>query len=718
VKQVLFQEGRAVVEDVPAPLVEPGTILVRTFSTCISAGTELSGIHASGTPLWKKALKNPDKVIKTLKQSMTHGLTQTQADVFGRLAAGQPTGYSAAGEVIEVGSGILDIHVGDRVACAGAQCAFHAELIRIPRNLAVPIPKNLSLPFASTVTLGAIALQGVRRAQPTLGETFVVLGLGILGQLTVQFLRANGCRVIGLDKDTSRVQLALSLGMDASVDVDDESPTDQIIRLTGGIGADGVIITAASPSNEIISSAFRMCRKKGRAVLVGDVGLALNRADFYQKEIDFLISTSYGPGRYDRRYEEEGADYPISYVRWTENRNMEEYLRLLAEGKVNLEPLISAQFPIEQATTAYESFGVLPRPLMVLLQYTAPVGQPPGSHRISNPMAAPAKGEGPIRLGLVGAGGFAKSMHLPNIASMPKNFSLRAVASRSGHNATATARRFGATFSTTRYQELLADPEIDAILIATRHNLHCEMALQALEAGKHVLLEKPLALSEPELVRIRTFYEGGTESSAPPLLLTGFNRRYSPLIVEISEALRKRSGPILIQYTMNAGYIPLEHWVHTSEGGGRNLGEACHIYDLFTFLTGARSLQIKAACLNPPSGHYSHRDNFQATISFDDGSLASLSYTSMGHPGVPKERMEVFSDGKVYEMIDYQSLVFHGSKRGKIEFSGPRKGQKEELEAFGDAIRKGGQWPAPLWQQIQATEIALAVDAQLFPPSS
>jgi threonine dehydrogenase-like Zn-dependent dehydrogenase len=341
VKQVLIRQGQAVIEEVPAPQVERGTVLVQVSHSCVSIGTEMSAIKTSNLPLWKRALKQPENVKKVVDLALSQGISRTANLVQGKLSNAQPTGYSAAGTVLQVGTGIEDIQVGDRVACAGAQCAHHAEIIRVPRNLTVPIPDNLDFDLASTVTLGAIALQGIRRAQPTLGEVFVVLGLGILGQITAQMLKVNGCKVIGTDLDRQRINIAKQLGMDIGIYPEDGDNIEQVARLTDGIGADGVIITAATPSDEIVSTAFKMCRKKGRVVLVGDVGLNLNRADFYQKELDLFISTSYGPGRYDNNYEEKGLDYPVGYIRWTENRNMAEYLRLVANGQVAVKPLMS-----------------------------------------------------------------------------------------------------------------------------------------------------------------------------------------------------------------------------------------------------------------------------------------------------------------------------------------------------------------------------------------
>lgn len=670
-KQVLIKQGAVVLEEVPAPTAEPGYRRVRVSHSCISTGTELSGMKQGAMPLWKRALTQPDKVKKALTMLATKGFSKTKSIIQGKLGSGSPTGYSAAGVVFET---------GQRVACAGAQFANHAEIIQVPDNLIVPIPQNLDFPEASTVALGAIALQGVRRAQPTLGERFVVIGLGFLGQVTAQLLQVNGCRVFGVDLDPARLALAESFGIDTR-------PASEV---------DGVIITAATASSEVVSTAFKLCRKKGRVVLVGDVGLHLKRADFYQKEIDFLISTSYGPGRYDDRYEEKGLDYPIGYVRWTENRNMEEYLRLLSEKKVHIAPLIHSIFPIERVVEAYQTLSVgEPRPLLALLSYPQ---EGPVKTVIPNRHARPvAKNQ--IQIALIGAGGFAKEMHLPNLQSL-KEFRLRAVVSRSGANAQAVAKQFEADFATTDFHEVLQDPQVDAVLIATRHHLHASLALEALQAGKQVLVEKPLALNRTELEPILRFYETTPDA---PLLLTGFNRRFSRYGQALHKIGAKRSGPMILNYRMNAGWLPPQHWVHGPEGGGRNLGEACHLYDLFTFLTGAEVVQVEAQAI--PSAT---RDNFVATMTFQDGSIATLTYTSLGSKDYPKEMMEVFVDGKVILLKDYQSL-----SEPKIETPLSEKGQREELIAFAKAIREGGPWPIPLWQQVQAMEIAFQVEEKL-----
>lgn len=709
-KQVMVTGGSITLADVPAPMVQPGCVLIRMDHSCISIGTEMSGVKATGRSLLQRALDQPENVRKVFHMARADGIGQTIRLVKERLLVELPTGYSGAGIVVELGEGVSEYSIGDRVACAGSQCAFHAEVVCVPKNLVVPVPDDVEMAEACSVALGAIALQGVRRASPTLGETFVVLGLGVLGQLTMQILRANGCRVIGVDLNRERLDFARANGMDWCVHPDDVNDVQQVSRLTGGVGADGVIITAAGHSDEIVSVAFQMCRKKARVVLVGDVGLDLDRADFYVKEIDFFISTSYGPGRYDTRYEEEGVDYPLAYVRWTEHRNMTEYLHLISDRRVDLRPMLGVVYSIDNVGEAYQSVGSeTDKPLMVLLSYPQEVSLP--TRRTRLPPRKELAQSGAIRVGVIGAGGFAKGMHLPNLNDMKKDFVLRAVASRTGHNAVATAKRFGAEYCSTDYRELLADPDVDAVIIATRHNLHASVALEALKAGKHVLLEKPLALEEPEIRLIEEFYSCGVPTA--PILLTGFNRRFSPYAVAVSKLVANRTNPLIMNYRMNAGYIPIDHWVHGPEGGGRNRGEACHIYDLFTFFTGAEVVSINVSAIRPKTAYYSASDNFVATLSFKDGSLASLTYTALGTTEAPKESMEIFVDGSVISMVDFRKMSAVGRKFSPLVTRRAEKGQKEELVAFAAAIKGGEDWPIPLWQQLQATRIACSIEALL-----
>lgn len=711
-KQIIVRTGAVRLAEVPAPMLEPGTVLVKTYRSCISIGTEMSGLKSSGASLWQRALRQPQNVKKVFDMLRSDGLKNTRRLVQDRLSAEQPTGYSLSGVVVAVGEGIEDCSPGDRVACAGSQCAFHAEFVRIPRNLLVHMPNNVGFDEASSVALGAIAMQGVRRANPTLGETFVVLGLGAIGQLTMQLLKANGCRVIGVDLDRSRLALAQSLGMDCGIHPEDGCDVQSILRLSNGIGADGVIITAASPSDEIVSTAFQMCRKKARVVLVGDVGLSLQRSDFYMKELDFLISTSYGPGRYDRTYEEDGLDYPVDQVRWTENRNMSEYLRLLSNGSVDVKCMIDAVYDVNKASDAYESLQTNnAKPLMVLISYPSDSAHTGQSIKLL--ASSKINPSDRIRIALIGAGGFAKSMHLPNLEDLKSEYVLHAVVSRTGHNAASTAQRFGANYCTTDYREVLADKDIDAVIIATRHDTHASIALEALQAGKHVLLEKPLALKEGDLAAIEAFF--ATPSGDKPVLLTGFNRRFSPYAQRIAGLIGERSNPMIINYRMNAGYIPLDHWVHSAQGGGRNRGEACHIYDLFTFFTDSTVTRIKASALVPKTGYYSPSDNFVANIEFEDGSLATLTYTALGAKDYPKEMMDIFVDGKVVSLEDYRRMTIEGLRQKPFATRISEKGQSEELLAFANAVKGKSEWPIPLWQQLQATRISFEVDRLLFP---
>lgn len=704
-KQVFFRQGALVVDEVPPPALEPGCVLVRSAFSCLSPGTELAGLRASGKPLWSRILTEPQNVRKALQMVRERGLNETLRTVRGRVEAPRPTGYSLSGTVLAVGEGVSDLAPGERIACAGSEYAFHAEIVRVPRNLSVRVPEGVTEDAAATVTLGAIALQGIRRAQPTLGETFVVLGLGAIGQIAAQLLKANGCRVVALDVDPARVALARTLGADHGFSADEPGLHEAVFRATDGYGADGVLITASGPSDEIVSLAFRLCRKKGRVVLVGDVGLNLQRADIYEKELDFLVSTSYGPGRYDRRYEEDGLDYPIGYVRWTENRNMAEYLMLVDSGRVRVDGLVGARYPIDAAAQAFDSLRTRGS-LLALLEYPRS-GEP--ARKVPNP-AARAASLGRLRLGLIGAGSFLKAGHLPALASLADRYAIRAVASRTGHNAQETARLTGAAYGTTDVDALLGDAELDAVLIATRHHLHAGLALRALRAGKHVLVEKPLALNRAELEEIRGFYAG--REAAAPVLLTGFNRRFSRYAAMVRERIARAGNAPMLDYRMNAGRLPPEHWVHGPEGGGRNLGEACHIYDLFTFLTDAKVSSVRAAALAPRGAYYRADDNFSVLLAFEGGAVATLLYTAMGSSDQPKEQMEVFCDGEIQRLDDYRSLAVSRAQAPLLQTAQPEKGLREQLASFHAGVT-GGAWPIPLWQQIQAMEIALRVNDEL-----
>jgi len=707
-KQVLIKSGRAHVADVPAPGVGAANLLVRVEYSCISAGTELAGVRMSALPLYQRALKQPENVRRVLAMMKEQGIAGTLDRVRGKLAAGTPTGYSAAGTVVAIGTQVEGYSIGDRVACAGAGVANHAELIDVPVNLAVRIPDDVALDHASTVTLGAIAMQGIRRAQPALGETVVVVGLGILGQLTAQMLVACGCKVIGVDLDPARIALAKAHGMDVGIDPSTDDYVDRVMKHSAGLGADAVIVTAASPSDQIISHAMQATRKKGRVVLVGDVGLGLNRSDFYAKELDFLISASYGPGRYDPVYEEQGQDYPIAYVRWTENRNMQAYLQLLAGRRVQLAGLLSGTFPVDRAQAAYASLDADgSKPLIVLLQYP-PNEQAAG--RLVHLRTSPSQGTG-VRVGLVGASSFAQGMHLPNMRKLGGVLSLHAVMSRTGSNAKAVADQYGARYCTTSLDELLDDPVIDLVMITSRHDAHGAAVVRALEAGKHVFVEKPLTLDPMDLDRIESFYR---ERPDGPLLMVGYNRRFSPAIELCQRVLSERTTPLIVNYRMNAGFIPSDHWVQGPQGGGRNVGEACHIYDLFNALVrGSAHTRVSVDAIHPPSPLWGRNDNFIATVAYEDGSVCSLTYTALGDRGHPKERMEVFADGKVLTLDDYKALTVAGGRHKAWTSATARKGQFEELKALADSLIHGKPWPIPLDQLLRASRISFDVETRL-----
>lgn len=697
-------------EEVPAPLVNDKSILVAVHYSCISVGTEAASMAVAADSLYKRALKQPQKVRRAFEMMHEQGIERTIKRIRGTLTSGQPTGYSAAGVVVGVGQEVEGFKVGDRVACAGAGIANHAEVISVPVNLAVHVPNALDLQDASTVTLGAIALQGIRRTSPTLGETVAVIGLGILGQLSVQLLKANGCRVIGVDPDPARIEIALACGMDQGLDPTQDDVVSRVLWATEGIGADAVIVTAAATTHEIISQAMRACRKKGRVVLVGDVGLDLKREDFYRKELDFLVSTSYGPGRYDPNYEEGGQDYPLPYIRWTENRNMAAYVEILAVQKIKLLPMRPAVVDLAGAEDLYAQLAAgNDKPLLAILRY-------PGRSEVVDQRSISiglksAPHSGRIRVAVIGAGGFAQGMHLPNLVKLRDKYEIRWVVSRTGATAKSTAKQYGAPFAGTEYEAVLGDAEVDLVLIATRHHLHAELVLAALRAGKHVLVEKPLALNEEQLKSIEAFYSEG--SGDKPVLMTGFNRRYSPPIQHIKKILAGNRGPMMISYRMNAGYLPPDHWVHGAEGGGRNIGEACHIYDLFGYLTDATPIECNATPMGKLPGGCRSNENFVATIRYSDGSVASLHYTSVGSSSFPKEQMEIYVDRKVISLDDYRKVAVSGGKYKGWSNASADKGQFDELINLSDLICTGVA-TSSLTDQFTATRLSFSIEKALM----
>ena len=705
--QALVKKGQVLPSDVPAPVVSPGGVLIQVVNSCISAGTELAGVQASGKSLIRRAFEQPEKVAKVFKMLKENGPAYTMAKINGHLEAGMPLGYSAAGVVLAVGQGVTDLHPGQHVAAAGAGYANHAEFIDVPRNLVCAMPEGLGFEAASTVTLGSIAMQGVRRAKIELGELVVVVGAGILGLLTIQLLRASGARVMAIDLDERRLALAKKMGAELVVNPQAANTLDQIFQHTAGRLADCVIFCAATNHSEALSQAFSLLRRKGRLVMVGVWGNEFKREDIYAKEIDFYISCSYGPGRYDAAYEENGQDYPYAYVRWTENRNMQEYLRLLTVGAIDIGLLLEKNYPIAQVAEAFASLSSSEKPLLVTLTYGVPfdfsqIGDINAlSHKIEvSPDKTIKATTLPLNVAVVGAGDYSTGVHLPNLKKFSSLFNLQAVCSRTGSKAQAVATQYQASYATTNYDEILNDPNIHLVIIATRHNLHAQQTLAALRAGKHVLVEKPLALTSEEVDEIRAFY---AEPEDKPMLCVGFNRRFSRYAKVAKEAI---CGPVMLNYRMNAGFLPAEHWVHGFEGGGRIVGEACHILDLFRHLAGAPVTNMAVANMHP-APPFQATDNKIITLEYANGSIVSISYFATGSSEISKEHMEAHWQGKSIIMDNYQQIEGYGCTLPQIKDSSPDKGQKDLLEAFGKAIVAGGPWPIALEEILETSYLAI-----------
>lgn len=712
--QAVVKKGKVLAERVPTPNVSDGCLLIKLVNSCISAGTEVSNVGDTGKPLYKRALEQPDQVREVLNFVRTNGIEKTIQKIKGTLDGGKPTGYSVAGVVIGVGAGVTGFQVGDHVAAAGAGLANHAEYVDVPQNLVMHIPEGLDFKQASTVTLGGIAMQGVRRCDLRLGETCVVVGAGILGLLAQQMLQASGVRTIVTDIDDKRLQLAKELGAGLVLNPLNDDVVKLANNFTGGYGTDAVLFTAATGSNEPLSQSFKMCKRKGKVVLVGVSGMELKRGDMYVKELDFLISTSYGPGRYDNNYEGKGLDYPYAYVRWTENRNMTEYLRLLQEGKVNVTSLISAEWPIESVEEAFVSLKSKEKPIITLLDYgteniPAILKATLPEQRIE--LKSKSKKKGAIQVALVGAGSFATGMHLPNMLKLGKKYQLRAIVNRKGQKGVAFGNQFKADYTTTNYEEVLNDPEVDLVMICTRHDNHAALVLQALEAGKHAFVEKPLATNPTDLEAIKAFYTDGTGDK--PVLMTGFNRRFSKYLQAVGKQTAKRVNPLFVHYRMNAGYIPLDHWTH--EHGGRIVGECCHIIDTMTFLTQSELVSISHESLTPNNEKFSHTDNRSIVLKYKDGSVCTIHYFAVGSKKYPKEFMEVHFDEKTIIMEDYKKLTGFGVKVPSLGSSISQKGQLEELDALYNTLSgKTDKWPIELWDMIQTTAASFMINEEVL----
>ena len=684
-KQILqnVKTGEVTVTEVPTPVAQPGFVLVRTAASLISAGTERLTVEAGQKSLVSRAIDQPALVKKVIDKARNEGVVAAVDAVRSKLGSLSALGYSAAGTVVGVGDDVTSFRVGDRVACAGVGYASHAESLAVPKNLCVRLPDNVSFDAGAFGTVGAIAMQGVRLAEPTLGESVVVIGLGLIGQLTVQLLKANGCRVFGIDLDQKKIELAKQLGADDSATSEDAKA--RVLEWTRGPGADAVLITAATPSNGPVELAGEISRAKGRVVVVGAVGLNIPRKPFYDRELTFRISMSYGPGRYDREYEERGHDYPIGYVRWTEARNIEAFLDMVSTGRVVIEPLISHRFNIDDGERAYELITSDQPYVAVLLEYES---TRPLESRIALPSKTRAAGGAKtVRLGVIGAGDYAKSMLLPNFKAAGAEF--QTIATASGVTARAVGEQYGFRFCASGADEVINDRSVNLIVIATRPASHGDLARRALEAGKYVFVEKPLALNDEELDGVLTAAaSGGT-------LMVGFNRRFSPLARVACEFFKNRQTPLSISYRVNAGRISPGHWVQDPKEGGRIIGEVCHFVDCVHFLTGSLTTRVFAEAIAGRHSEVTDEDSAFVTLRLADGSNASIAYLAEGDKTLPKERIEIFGGGKSFVIDDFRSANAYENGREKTtKLREQDKGQRDEIRTVMSVVLEGK--PAPI----------------------
>lgn len=697
-KQILQNQrtGDLKVAEVPLPVLQRGRVLVRTAASLVSAGTERSSLQLAQKSLLGKARERPDLVKQVVQKYKTEGLISTVNAVRAKLDTNKALGYSAAGVVMQVGAGVAGLRPGDRLACAGADFASHAEVLSVPQNLCVRLPAEVGFEAGAFGTLGAIALQGVRLAEPTLGEAVVVVGLGLLGQLTVQLLKANGCRVFGIDLDEAKVRLARELGADHAVVAGPEND-DEIINWTRGRGADAVLITAATPSNEPIELAGQVSRLKGRVVAVGLVGLDVPRDTFYERELTLKISMSYGPGRYDPDYEERGHDYPFAYVRWTEQRNIEAFLDLVAERRLNVEPLITHRFPIAEAERAYELITSSSESYLgVMLSYN-----PGAALERAVQFKKSAGSKGSIQLGVIGAGNYVTSKLLPQFKAASAEF--RSIATASGTSALNVGEKFGFAQAVSGAEEVLGDSDVNLILIGTRHDSHAELAARALRSNRHVFVEKPLALNDAELDAVMN----AARASAGHLVV-GFNRRFSPLAREAKEFFATRGGPLSILYRVNAGRIPRGHWVQDAyEGGGRIVGEVCHFIDLMQFWTGAPPVSLFAETVAANDHEAVEADSVFLTLRFADGSNGCIAYIAEGDKALAKERIEIFGAGKAFVLDDFRrAAFFQKGKETRKDLKLQDKGQTAMVGAVCAMVRDGAEAPPISLAELEATSRA------------
>ena len=688
-KQVLQNRktGRPFVGEVPVPALQRGRVLVRTVASLISAGTERAAVELVSKGLVKEARQRPDLVKAVVAKVKSEGILNTFASVRDKMAASQALGYSAAGIVAAVADEVTEFQVGDRVACAGVGFASHAEVLSVPKNLCVHLPEGVSFESGAYGTLGAIALQGVRLAEPTLGESVVVIGLGLVGQLTVQLLKANGCRVFGLDLDEKRVELALEVGADHAMVSSDAVPKE-IETWTRGHGADAVLITAATDSNEPIELAARVSRLKGRVIVVGMTGMDIPRPPFFSRELKLVISMSYGPGRYDPDYEERGVDYPLPYVRWTEKRNIESFLQLVGDKRVNVERLTTHRFPITEADRAYQliSGNVQEPSLGVVLEY-----DPEAEVVRKVPLGAPTpmrKAEKSVRVGVIGAGGYVPAMLLPHFKSEGVDF--RSIATATGVSAHDVGKRFGFAYAVSSADEVIDDESVNLVVIGTKNDLHAELARKALERDKHVFVEKPLALNDEELESV---LEAAGRSKGK--LMVGFNRRFAPLTQRARDFFAGSEAPLSILYRVNAGRMAKEHWMQNAhEGGGRIIAEVCHFVDFLQYMSGSPPVFVFAESLSAKSSKIVDADSVFITLRFADGSNGAVAYLSEGDKGLAKERIEIYGSGKVFVLDDFRrATLYKDGREEQMTLKAQDKGQQAEVRQVCASLLAGDALP-------------------------
>lgn len=685
-----FDSGELELVDVPEPRTSSNGVLVDTRHSLVSAGTEQALIDLAKKSLLGKAKERPDLVKQVIEKTKNDGIQATYRSVKSRLDKPLPLGYSCSGEVIKMGEDVTNISVGDRVACGGAEYATHAEVNHVPENLCVPVPDSVDLRDAAFTTVGSIALQGIRRLDPTPGERIAVIGLGLVGRLTTKLLSAYGYPVLGIDIDPSKIKHATELSVGAVIGEDNIEHVAE--SFSSGPGVDGVIITAATDSDQPVEMAGDITREQGRVSVVGDVGMDIPREQYYDKELDFRLSRSYGPGRYDRAYEEKGNEYPIGHVRWTENRNMGEFLRLLDTGEINLDDLISHTFPFDDALEAYNLILGGEDYTGIVLEYG--FNETDRTQRIELESSSKRSVGGQLAVGMVGAGNFATSTLLPTISGID-DLAITAIASATGVSGKTVGEKYDAEYVTTDYEEILVDESIDLVVVATRHNLHAEIAVKALEAEKDVHVEKPLALDREELQAVID-----AEQASDSRLMVGYNRRFSEPAKRIKGDLSGRNSPFMAQYRINAGSVPSDHWtIDPEEGGGRIIGEVCHFVDLLRFFSESSPEEVYTIGPTVPEESPT-RQNIQTVIEFEDGSTGTITYTTLGDDSKNKESVEVFYSEQVFSINDFKTGRFGMSKS---------KGFENEFKEFVRTIQNGTQAPIPVRDIVDTSLSTFAI---------